>query len=65
MHRLTGPALQIAKQTGVQKLFEEGGVKALLKTLEEDLLLLRRQAAMELYNAGSAQGSRSDGTPVG
>jgi recombinational DNA repair protein RecR len=50
--------LQIAKQTGVQKLFEEGGVKALLKTLEQDLLLLRRQAAMELYNAGSAQGSQ-------
>ena len=46
--RLTGPALQIAKQMGVQKLSEEGGVKILLKTLEEELLPLRRQAAMEL-----------------
>jgi hypothetical protein len=50
--------LQIAKQTGVQKLFEEGGVKALLKTLEQDLLLLRRQAAMELYNAEASGVSR-------
>ena len=51
--RLTGPALQLAKQLGVPKLAEETGVTQLLKTLESELLPLRRQAAMELYNAGT------------
>ena len=50
--RLQGPALQIARTIGIAKLAEADGTTVLLKGLEEDLLPLRRQAAIELYQAG-------------
>ena len=65
--RLTGPALQLAKQLGVPTLAEDDGVAQLLKILEAELLPLRRQAAMELYNAGTTAGgvlSRQWGEPM-
>ena len=52
VERLQGPALQVAKQLGIETLTQEDGVKRLLAALETELLPLRRQAAMELYNAG-------------
>ena len=64
--RLQGPALQIARGLGVDKLAEPTGVKVLLEALERDLLPLRRQAALELYQAGSVAGvlSRQHGEPM-
>lgn len=64
--RLQGPALQIARGLGVDKLAEPDGVRVLLQALEKDLLPLRRQAALELYQAGSVAGvlSRQHGEPM-
>ena len=64
--RLQGPALQIARGLGVEKLAEPDGVRVLLQALEKDLLPLRRQAALELYQAGSVAGvlSRQHGEPM-
>lgn len=64
--RLQGPALQIARSIGVEKLSKPDGVKVLLESLEKDLLPIRRQAALELYQAGSTSGllSRQSGEPM-
>ena len=66
VERLAGPALQVAKKIGLQKLAEPGGVKTLLEGLETQLLPLRKQAAMELYHAGMRDGilSRQNGEPM-
>ena len=57
--RLQGPALQIARTIGITRLAESDGTATLLKGLEDDLLPLRRQAAVELCQAGSAHGPMS------
>eukprot|EP00435_Cladocopium_sp_Y103_P045024 s7_g12.t2 len=64
--RLAGPALQVAKKIGVEALAKPDGVKTLMNALEQQLLPLKRQAAMELYNAGMRDGllSRQQGEPV-
>ena len=64
--RLQGPALQIARSIGVEKLSKTDGVKVLLESLEKDLLPIRRQAALELYQAGSTSGllSRQSAKPI-
>eukprot|EP00435_Cladocopium_sp_Y103_P032430 s1165_g8.t1 len=64
--RLAGPALQVAKKIGVEGLAKPTGVKTLMNALEKQLLPLKRQAAMELYNAGMKDGllSRQQGEPV-
>lgn len=65
IERLQGPALQIARSLGVERLSKPDGVKVLLDSLEKDLLPIRRQAALELYQAGSTSGllSRQTGEP--
>jgi len=55
--RLVGPALQVAKKVGVDKLSQPDGVKVLLDALEKQLLPLRKQAALELYRAGEPMSS--------
>lgn len=45
--RLVGPALQVAKKLGVDKLSEDSGVETLLSELESQLLPLRKQAALD------------------
>ena len=64
--RLVGPALQVAKKVGVEKLSQPDGVKVLLEALEKQLLPLRKQAALELYRAGMREGilSRQTGEPM-
>ena len=64
--RLVGPALQVAKKVGVEKLSQPDGVKVLLEALEKRLLPLRKQAALELYRAGMREGilSRQTGEPM-
>ena len=43
IERLVGPALQIAKGLGIEKLSEQTGVAALIGALEQDLMPQRRQ----------------------
>ena len=64
--RLQGPALQIAKTLGIEELAKPDGVTKLMNALETDLLPLRRQAAVELYQAGSMPGllSRQNAEPM-
>lgn len=66
VERLQGPALQIAKSLGVDALAEPAGVTTLLTALEKELLPLRRQLALEMYNAGSVHGmlSRQHAEPM-
>ena len=52
VERLAGPALQVAKKIGLEKLSEPGGTTTLLDGLEAHLLPLQKQAALELYHAG-------------
>ena len=59
VERLQGPALQIAKALGLEKLGGADGTKVLLKALEDDLLPMRRQVAVEMYQAGSNAGMLS------
>ena len=61
--RLAGPALQVAKKMGLDELAKENGARELLKSLEEHLMPLKKQAAMELYHAGMKDGilSRQQG----
>ena len=54
--RLAGPALQVAKKLGLTTLAKADGAKQLLEALEEQLLPLRKQAALELYQAGMRDG---------
>lgn len=56
---LQGPALQIAKGLGVEALAEQDGLTKLLTAIEEDLLPMKRQTALELYQAGAVQGTLS------
>lgn len=56
VERLAGPALQVAKKIGLEKLSEPGGTKTLLDGLEAHLLPLQKQAALELYHAGMKEG---------
>ena len=53
VERLQGPALQVAKQLGVQTLTKEDGTEKLMQALADELMPMRRQAALELYNAGT------------
>ena len=53
VERLQGPALQVAKQLGVPVLVREDGTEKLMKALADELMPMRRQAALELYNAGT------------
>ena len=64
--RLIGPALQVAKKIGIDELSGKDGTKTLLRELEKQLLPLRKQAALELYNAGMRDGvlSRQSGEPM-
>ncbi|CAL1128277.1 unnamed protein product [Cladocopium goreaui] len=64
--RLVGPALQVAKKVGVEKLSQPDGVKVLLEALEKQLLPLRKQAALELCRAGMREEilSRQTGEPM-
>ena len=66
IERLARPALQVAKKVRTQKMAEPNGVKTLMDALEQQLLPLKRQAAMELYNAGMKDGllSRQQGEPL-
>ena len=57
--RLIGPALQVAKKIGIDKLSAKDWTKTLLKELEKQLLPLRKQAPPELYNAGMRDGVMS------
>ena len=59
VERLQGPALQVAKTLGIDTLAESGGVDTLLSALEKELLPLRRQLALELYQAGASSGPLS------
>ena len=52
VERLQGPALQVAKQLGVTALVKEDGTEKLMQALADELMPMRRQAALELYNAG-------------
>lgn len=56
VERLAGPALQVAKKIGIEKLSEAGGTQVLLDALQEHLLPLQKQAALELYHAGMREG---------
>ena len=56
VERLAGPALQVAKKIGLDRLSEAGGTKTLLDGLEAHLLPLQKQAALELYHAGMKEG---------
>ena len=59
IERLQGPALQIAKGIGLERLANPTGTQTLLEALEADLLPLRRQTAVEMYQAGSQPGMMS------
>ena len=59
IERLVGPALQIAKGIGIDKLSEATGVATLIQALEQDLMPQRRQMAVEMYQAGSVPGMLS------
>ena len=66
VERLAGPALQVAKRIGVDKLSGENGTSLLLQGLQKHLLPLQKQAALELYHAGMKDGilSRQHGEPM-
>ena len=66
VERLAGPALQVAKRIGVDKLSGENGTNLLLQGLQKHLLPLQKQAALELYHAGMKDGilSRQHGEPM-
>lgn len=53
VERLAGPALQVAKRLGLDELAGEDGEQQLLTALEKQLMPLKKQAATELYHAGS------------
>lgn len=59
IERLVGPALQIAKGIGIDKLSETTGVATLIQALEQDLMPQRRQMAVEMHQAGSVPGMLS------